>query len=81
MEDILYLLTDHTEKKKFDKFLKDQRTIKEIDSQTILMHSHIKMPFMITDREFLQERTILRDYKDFDVVIILRSVESEDYLH
>lgn len=71
------LLTNHEEKKKFDKVLKNQYTFKNIAENKCIVFSHLKMPFMVADRELLQEWTIYHDIKGFDIVIVLRSVEDE----
>jgi hypothetical protein len=36
--------------------------MKIIDDKTNLVYSHVKMPLMVADREFLQERTILENF-------------------
>ena len=53
LEHVALMLTSTEEKLKYEKFLKEQKTTKIIDENTVQIYSHIKMPMMISDRELL----------------------------
>jgi len=55
--------------------------MKFLEENIDIVYSYLKAPLMITDRDFLQKRIILKNYKGVDYIMGFENYEDEEIPH
>lgn len=79
IETIFELITNMEKRSSWDVIFSRLKILKVFNEYSDVMYSYIKAPPMVTDRDFLQKRSIRRNIDGFDIVIAFTSYEDKEF--
>lgn len=79
MEVIFDAIFDLEKRSQWDSIFSRLKILKVFDEQTDAMYSFLKSPPCVTNRDFLQKRSLRRNMRGFDIVIAFVSYEDDEF--